>query len=312
MQTHFLGRGTPPVFHFDAKDPVILTVAPGDIVVAETRFITDPSGRSFGPGTTLEEFLQVRWPGHALFGPLFIESAEPGDVLEVRILEIEASPWALTFINTGMRTGTSFLPDEFKEVYLRHYGEIDLDRGILRFSPGVEIPIGPHMGQMAVAPPPEEGTLGTREPRRYGGNMDWNFLRKGSTLYLPVFNRGALFYVGDGHIVQGDGEVASSAAEGANTVTLQFFVRKGRTIEWPEAESESHYGTAGFDPDLKTAAQTALRNMIRYLMDVRRLPSREEALCLCTLAIEMRIIEAVDGNVGVAALIPKSIFTSAG
>ena len=105
--------------------------------------------------------------------------------------------------------------------------------------------------------------------------------------------------------------MASSAAEGANTATLQFFVRKGRTIEWPEAENESHYGTAGFDPDLKAAARIALRNMIRYLVDVRKLPSREEALCLCTLAIEMRIIEAVDGNLGVAALIPKSIFTSA-
>ena len=154
MKTHFLGKEFPPVFHFDAKDPVILTVAPGDIVVAETRFITDPSGRRFGPGTTLDEFLQVRWPGHALFGPLFVEGAEPGDMLEVRILEIEASPWALTFINTGMRKGTSFLPDEFKEVYLRHYDQIDLQRGLLRFSPGVEVPIGPHMGQMAVAPRP--------------------------------------------------------------------------------------------------------------------------------------------------------------
>jgi acetamidase/formamidase len=308
---HILDKWTPLVHHFDAKDPVILKVAPGDTLVAETRFITDPSGRYFGSRTTLEEFKQVRWPGHPLFGPIYIEGAEPGDVLEVRILDIKPSPWALTFVNTGSRTGTSFLPDDFKEVYLRHYQDIDVDKGILRFSPGIEIPIGPHMGQMAVAPPPEAGKLGTREPRQYGGNIDWNILQKGSTLYLPVHNKGALFYVGDGHVVQGDGEVATSAAEGHNTATLQFFVKKGRKIEFPEAENDKYYATSGFDPDLKTAGQIALRNMIKYLMEVKGLPSKEEALCLCTLAIEMRIIEVVDGNLGVAVLIPKSIFKTA-
>jgi acetamidase/formamidase len=138
--------------------------------------------------------------------------------------------------------------------------------------------------------------------------MDWNFLVKGSTLYLPVINKGALFYVGDGHVVQGDGEVATSAAEAHNTVTLQFSVRKGRKIEWPEAENDKYYATTGFHEDLKIAAQTALSNMIKYLMEVKGLPSKEEALCLATLAIEMRIIEVVDGNLGVAVLIPKSIF----
>jgi acetamidase/formamidase len=308
---HILDKRTPLVHHFDAKDPVILKIGQGDTVVAETRFITDASGRYFGPGTTLEEFKLLRWPGHPLFGPIYVEGAEPGDVLEVRILDIKPSPWALTFVNTGARMGTSFLPDDFRQIYLRHYRDIDVDKGILRFSPGIEVPLGPHMGQMAVAPPPEEGTLGTREPRRYGGNIDWNFLVKGTTLFLPVFNRGALFYVGDGHVVQGDGEVASSAGEGQNTATLQFFVKKGRTIEYPEAESDKYYATAGFHEDLKTAGRIALRNMIKYLMEVKGLSGKEEALCLCTLAIEMRIIEVVDGNLGIATLIPKSIFKAA-
>lgn len=306
---HILDKWHPMVHSFDAKDPIMLTMDPGDTLIAECRFITDPK-RYWGPNTTLEEFKEIRWPGHPLFGPIFVNGAEPGDTLEVRILDIKPSPWALTFINTGARIGTSFLPDDFKEVYLRHYNNIDVDKGILHFSPGIDVPIGPHMGQLAVAPPPEEGRLATREPRRYGGNIDWNFLQKGSTLYLPVINKGALFYVGDAHVVQGDGEVATSAAEGHNTVTLQLFVRKGRKIEWPEGENEKYYGTTGFHEDLKTAAQIALRNMIKYLMEVKGLPSKEEALCLATVAVEMRIIEVVDGNLGVAVLIPKSIFKS--
>jgi acetamidase/formamidase len=140
--------------------------------------------------------------------------------------------------------------------------------------------------------------------------MDWNFLVKGSTLYLPVINKGALFYVGDGHVVQGDGEVATSAAEGHNTVKFQLLVKKGRKIEWPEAENAQYYATTGFHEDLKKAGQIALHNMINYLVDVKGFPSREEALCFCTLAIEMRIIEVVDGNLGVAVLLPKSVFKS--
>ena len=140
--------------------------------------------------------------------------------------------------------------------------------------------------------------------------MDWNFLLKGSTLYLPVFNKGALFYVGDGHVVQGDGEL-TSAAETHNTVTFQFFVRKGRTIEWPEAESEKYYATSGFDHDLKKAGQIALENMINYLIDVKGLPDRKEAICLCAIAIEMKVIQVATGNVGIAVLMPKSIFRPA-
>ena len=306
---HIIDKWHKMVHAFNAKDPVILTVAPGDTVVAETRFITDPN-KYWGPNTTLEEFKEIKWPGHPLFGPIYVEGAEPGDILEVRILDVKTSPWAVTFINVPWRYGTSFLPDEFKNLYLRHYNDIDLDKGVLNFSPGIEIPIAPFMGVMAVAPPPEEGTLSTPPPRRYGGNMDWNFLVKGSTLYLPVINKGALFYVGDGHVVQGDGEVATSAAEGHNTVKFQLLVKKGRKIEWPEAENDKYYATTGFHEDLKKAGQIALHNMINYLVDVKGLPSREEALCFCTLAIEMRIIEVVDGNLGVAVLLPKSVFKS--
>ena len=306
-KTWIIDKWHPMVHNFNAKHPPILKIAPGDIVIAETRAISDPDAY-WGPHTTLEDFKKIKWPGHPLFGPIYIEGAEPGDTLEVRILDIKTSHWAVTFINTGFRKGVSALPDDFPELYLRHYNEIDIDKGILHFSPGIEVPIGPFMGQMAVAPPVEEGTLSTPPPRRYGGNIDWNFIQKGSTLYLPVINKGALFYTGDGHVVQGDGEVATSAAEGHNTATLQFFVRKGRHIEWPEAENDKYYATTGFDPDLKKASQIALKNMIKYLMEVKGLPSKEEAMCLCTLALEMRIIELVDGNLGVSALIPKSIF----
>lgn len=306
---HIIDKWHPVVYRFNAKDPAILTIDPGDIVIVETRFINDPK-RHWGPNTTVKGFRKIKWPGHPLFGPIYIKGAEPGDTLEVRILDVKASPWAVTFINLPWKSGTSFLPDEFKELYLRHYNDIDLERGVLHFSPGIEIPVAPFLGQMAVAPPVEEGSLSTRPPRRYGGNIDWNFLVKGSILYLPVFNEGALFYVGDGHTVQGDGEVATSAAETHTTATLQFFVRKDKKIEWPEAEDEKYYATTGFHKELEKAGQIALHNMIDYLVDVMGLPSREEALCLCTLAIEMRIIEVVDGNLGVAVLLPKSIFRS--
>jgi acetamidase/formamidase len=307
MAKYILDKWHPIVQHFDARDPVILRIAPGDLVVSEARFLTDPN-HPFGPNTTLEEFKKLRFAGHALYGPIYVEGAEPDDILEVKIVDVKTSPWALTWA----RPGAGFLPEEFNMDYLRHHNDIDLDQGVLHFLPGIDVPTAPFMGVMAVAPPVEEGSLRTREPRRYGGNMDWNLLVKGSTLYLPVINEGALFYVGDSHVVQGDGEVITSAAEGHNTVTLQFFVKKGRKIEWPEAENERYYATAGFHEDLKRAGQIAVHNMIDYLVDVKGLPSREEAYCLCTLAIEMRIIEVVDGNSGIAVLLPKSIFKEAG
>ena len=96
-KTHILDKWSPLVFSFDAKDPVILRVAPGDTIVAETRFITDPN-KYWGPNTTLEEFKGVKWPGHPLFGPIYVEGAEPGDTLEVRILDVKTSPWAVTFM----------------------------------------------------------------------------------------------------------------------------------------------------------------------------------------------------------------------
>jgi acetamidase/formamidase len=307
-KTHIINKWH-PVYRFNSKDPIILNINPGDILIIGTPFINDAQ-RPWGPNTTLEEFDKTHWRGHPLFGPIFIKGAEPGYMIEVRILNVKPAPWALTFINLPWKSGTSFLPHEFKQLYLRRYNDIDTDKGILRFSSDVEIPIAPFMGQMAVAPPAEKGTLSTRPPRQFGGNIDWNFLIKGSTLYLPSFNKGGLFYVGDGHIAQGDGEVATSAAETDNTVTLQFFVRKDRKIEWPEAENSQYYATTGFHRSLKKAAQIALQNMIIYLVDVKGLPSKEEALCLCTLAVEMRIIEVVNGNSGVAVLVPKSIFKS--
>ncbi len=241
--------------------------------------------------------------GHILTGPIFIDGAEPGDVLEVRVEKIEMPvPWAYN----GFGPTTGFLKEDFKDRYNRL---IKLDREHLTalFSPNIAIPLHPFFGSMGVAPPVMEGKISSAPPGIHAGNLDNRNLVAGTTLYIPVHVKGALFQVGDGHAGQGDGEVDITAMETPLVGTFRFVVRKDIHLTWPRAETPTHYIVMGMDEDLTVATQIAVREMLDFLMTVKGL-SKEEAYVLASIAADFEITQLVDGKKGVHGMIAKSIF----
>jgi acetamidase/formamidase len=232
-----------------------------------------------------------------------VEGAEPGDTLEVRVLDIKFRvPYGVN--NTG--PGKGVLPNllETQSVKLIR---LDLERGVALFSDDIEIPLNPFMGIMAVTPARSLGMVSSTPPGAWGGNMDLKFLGRGSTLYLPVFNRGAQFFTGDGHAVQGDGEVDGGAVEVSLTSTLQFFVHKNKPVKLPRVETPTDYLTTGLSVDLNEATAMALGEAVDFLQSEKGL-SAADAYALSSLAVDLGIGEAVDVVNLVYARIPKSIF----
>jgi acetamidase/formamidase len=243
---------------------------------------------------------------HVLTGPIYVEGAEPGDMLEVRILQLDFRvPYGVNNSNKG----TGVLP----EVNTGPYPKIikfDLQRRVALFAPGIEIPLVPFMGTMIVSPP--EGALPSlRPPGVYGGNMDLNRLTTGATLYLPVHQRGALFYTGDSHAVQGDGEINGTAIEASLTPTLQFIVHKGagRTMKWPRAEDRNNYYVMGMDVDLNVAMKEAARETVEFLGRERGL-TPADAYSLASIGVDYGVAEAVDHVLVIYGAIPKKLFSS--
>jgi acetamidase/formamidase len=243
--------------------------------------------------------------GNILVGPIAVEGAEPGDVLEVRILQIRvADTYAVNVFHPGGGT----LPEDYP--YARSSViRLDRDRNVALFSPGIEIPLRPFFGTMGVAPSPQVGRISDGPPGYYAGNLDNKDLVAGATLYIPIQCKGALFSVGDGHAGQGDGEVDGTAIEAALWGRFQLVVRKDMQLRWPRAETPDFYMTMGFDPDLNKAAQMAVREMIDYLVAQRHL-SRDQAYMLSSMAADLRVTQTVDGVKGVHALLPKTIFVT--
>jgi acetamidase/formamidase len=240
---------------------------------------------------------------HILTGPIWIEEAEPGDVLEVRILSVElAFPYAWN----GIMPGRGFLPDEFPHARFK-LTPLDLTRKVARFADGIVIPVKPFFGVMGVAPPVATGRISSGPPWIHGGNMDNKELVAGTTLYLPVHVKGALFAVGDGHAGQGDGEVCVTAMETALRGTLQLSARKDMRLRWPRAETPTHFITMGFHENLEEAARLAVEEMLDFLVQEKHL-DRDEAYILMSDAVDLRITQLVDGKKGVHALLPKAIF----
>ena len=243
---------------------------------------------------------------HLLTGPVYVEGARPGDMLEVRILDVEFRvPYGVN--STG--PGSGVLPDLLARPALKTI-KLDLKRRVALFSGDVEAPLAPFMGIMAVAPPPALARVSTKPPGAFGGNMDFKHLIAGATLYLPVFNEGALFYTGDGHALQGDGEVDGTAIEISLTPKLQFIVHKsvGEAMKWPRAEDATHYYAMGMDTDL----DQALKNAVQETVDVLRQKvglSASDAYALASLAVDFRVGEAVNIVKMVYGTIPKKIFT---
>jgi acetamidase/formamidase len=210
------------------------------------------------------------------------------------------------FACNGFSVGRGFLPNDFP------YGRrkiipLEREKMIARFAPGIDIPLHPFFGSMGVAPPESAGRYDSAPPWMHAGNIDNKELVAGTTLFIPVHASGALFEAGDGHAGQGNGEVDITALETFLTGTFRFVVHKDQHLLWPRAETPTSYISMGFSPDLKTATEMAVRNMIDFLVAEKHL-SRDDAYMLTSVAVDVDITQLVDGNVGVHAICPKDIF----
>jgi acetamidase/formamidase len=321
-------RSTPDTVvlgHLPAGRKPVLTVQSGQVVRIDTishqglNNGTDPvkffGAGGIAPGDVLSDAVAV-YPGmakrpkeagaHVLTGPIYVEGAEPGDMLEVQVLDIDFRvPYGVN--NSGK--GSGVLPDVHTQAYPKII-RFDLQRRVALFAPGIEIPLVPFMGIMTVAPSGER-LASTRPPGIYGGNMDFNRLTMGSSLYLPVHQRGALFYTGDAHAVQGDGEVNGTAIEASLTPVLRFIVHKGvgRTMKWPRAEDASHYYVMGMDVDLDVAMKEAVQETVTFLGRERGL-SPGDAYSLASIGVNYVVAEAVDHVLMIYGAIPKIIFST--
>jgi acetamidase/formamidase len=243
--------------------------------------------------------------GHMLVRPIYVEGAQPGDTLEVRVIDVRSrAPYG---INSG-RPGASGIADIVPRPYLRVI-RLDLDRQVALFADGIEVPLHPFQGVMAVAPPPERGRLSSTPPYPdLGGNLDNRHLVRGATLYLPVHVPGALFHTGDPHAAQGNGEISITALESSNTVTVQLIVHRGGGLQVVRAETPTHYIPMGFDADLDVAMQMAIRETLAFLRSDLGLDSFS-ALSLSSIAVDFEVTQVVDGTLGIHAMIPKALFT---
>ncbi|WP_340109308.1 acetamidase/formamidase family protein [Pikeienuella sp. HZG-20] len=292
---------------FEATIPPALTIRSGDRVtiasISGGPDVLPPDGFHVPP-----ELLEVHarsermTPGHILTGPIRVEGARPGDVLEVRIGDIRfRQDWGYNFIKPLMGT----LQDDFPKP--RHLTiPLDLEAKTARLPWGLDLPLRPFFGVMGVAPPPEWGRITTLIPRAHGGNLDNKELGPGATLYLPVMVEGALFSCGDGHGAQGDGEVNVTAIETALEGDFEFVLRKDLGFAYPRAETETHLITMGMDPDLDQCAVMALRDMIALLGETAGL-GPEDAYTLCSLAADLRITQTVNGAKGVHCMLEKTL-----
>lgn len=311
MTLHHLDASPENLFwgYFDAQTPSALTIESGDTVkltclpaCSETDLPSDRSRVRQDHLVALSEKAGDRGAGsHMMTGPVHVKGAMPGDVLQVDILSARPiQNWGFTAILPLLGA----LPDEFTE-YEHLYIDVDADLGICRLPWGLELPLDPFFGVMAVAPPAAWGRIGSPEPRSFGGNMDNKDLRPGTTLYLPVFNEGALFSAGDGHGRQGDGEVCIAAVETALEGEFRLTVRKDMTLTTPFAETSDDLISMGFDEDLDEAMRKAVRNMIDLVV-ARSSLSRNHAYMLLSLAADLRITQVVDGEKGVHMVIKKA------
>lgn len=242
--------------------------------------------------------------GHLIVGPIYIEDAEPGDSLEVRILSVVPRiPYGTVSGGPGRGGLPDLVPVPFQTVV-----PLDLARNAGVFADGVEIPLAPFMGVMATCPPDAEGPARrSGPPGAFGGNLDCKELKAGSTLYLPIFQKGALFYTGDSHAAQGDGEVSATALETANVATFQFILHKGRTLKAPRAETATHHITFGLDRDLDVAMRKATIETIDFLKEKQGWDFLR-AYALTSIGVDFRVTQVVDGTLGVHGMIPKKLF----
>jgi acetamidase/formamidase len=291
----------------DAASEPVASIASGDCVTIDTVSgapgHVPTSGEFLIPPELLEIHRSVRQgPGpHIPTGPVFVEGAEPGDVLEVHILDVKCRQnWGLNI----SRPLAGALPYDFPEKHVNTIS-LDLARDVARTTWGLELPLAPFFGIMAVAPPPAWGRVSSIMPRAFGGNLDNKELVAGTILYLPVFVPGALFTCGDGHGAQGDGEVNVNAIETALQGKFRLTVRKDLSFTSPRAETPEFLITMGMDPDLDQCAVMALRDMIDWVSQITGL-KKEDAYAFCSIACDMRVTQIVNGCKGIHIMARKA------
>ena len=303
---------------FDTNLPNIVEVDSGDVVVLPntwTHYLNQMQ-----PGVTVDELVALRLskPGvgpHSIVGPIGVRGAEPGDMIELQWLKIRPYNWGANFHNPGF-VGTGALPDIFTDGHVRYFG-LDRDEGTTDFGSGITLPLKPFQGTCGVAPP--DGFLGTPAgyapgvvssvpPGPHAGNLDCREGSPGSRLFIPVWKPTAKIFTGDSHALQGDGEVNLTAMEtGMEDVRFRVVLHKQVGWTWPFHETPSAWIAHGTNRDLNLAFRTALLNAIDFLQ-FRAGLSKNDAYALCSLAVSFRVTQVVNGNKGVHAMIPKSIF----
>lgn len=296
-------------FGWDRDLKPILEVDPGQTANFE---IIECSGGQLTKNSSADELTNLDFDTiNPVSGPIYIKGAEPGDTLEVEILDFHSLEWGWT----GVLPGFGLLTEEFPDPLLKTY---DLTgRNKTEFLPGIDLFIKPFPGTIGVALP-EKGNFSVVPPRKNGGNMDSRHLTRGTKLYLPVWVEGALFSFGDTHAAQGDGEVCGTAIEASMEIDVRFKLHKGKSIAepryeipgppTPEADSRGYYVTTGHGEDLFRASKNAIRYMIEHLVDTYGMEPGE-AYMLCSVAVDLRISEIVDQpNWLVSAFLPNVIF----
>ena len=317
MATYRLDAGADTVHwgYFDAALKPLITVDPGDTVVISTVSGHSNQLPPANSGLTVPDALravhahvQPKLGGpHILTGPVAVRGTKAGQVLEVHIKAIDLSfDWGYNVI----RPLAGALPDDFKQTRLIHI-PLDRKRMVGKMPWGLELALKPFFGIMATSPPAAWGPVASPPPRRNGGNMDNKELVAGTTLFLPIHVDGAMFSCGDGHGVQGDGEVCITAIETGLIGTFELHVRDDMTLEWPMAETPTHVMTMAFDPDLDDCVVIALRDMIK-LICARTNLSREDAYTLCSLAADLRVTQVVNGSKGIHVMLEKALLRSTG
>jgi acetamidase/formamidase len=311
----------------DPKETPKLTVDSGDTVSIETMM---HAHNKVQQGITMDEIVALRKanPGggpHSVTGPIYVNGAEPGDVMEVRILKIVPKSFGINFNLPGKEFPTigalaSEMPDGFVKFFY-----LDWDKRRAEFKPGITIELQPFPGTFAVGidpndPSPRKGgvkddpmaPVSTLRPWKNGSNMDINELQAGSTIFIPVFLKGGLIWTGDSHCRQGNGEVNLTALECSyKEILIQPIVRKDMKLEWPRIETKTHWITTGFDEDLNKAMVNAVREAVDFLEGQKALGlSRYEAYSLVSMVGDCRVSQVVDVRKGVHCMIPKSVFSA--
>jgi acetamidase/formamidase len=305
-------KATPATVHWGYLDAAIkpaLTIDSGERVTIECATCNPewmPSKDSnfdiLPDITEIHQKVKKGSGNHIFTGPIYVRGAKIGDVLEVKILDIKLRQnWGWNLFRGYMGT----IPEDFPYMRLMHV-PLDLKENVGIMPSGYKIPLAPFFGQLAVAPAAVFGQQNSKEPREFGGNLDCKELTAGSTVYLPVWNDGALFSTGDGHAAQGDGEVDGTAIETALTGTFEFTVRKDLDWKMPRAETATHYIAFGLDNDLDDAARQALKEMIAWITAMTGI-HKDEAYAMCSFAADLHVTQTVNNIKGVHAMLPKSV-----